>query len=331
MSKKPQFNRKPTSPWFEKVPDNIRAMLTARPSEDLPPLFVKRIGARGQAAVPELIEILIDLELSDQSAPGGGWAPIHAAGLLGHLKAVDAIPALLDVFLGVEIDDVLASVSLGAIINIGEDAEKPLLEALDGLDPEVMPDHYAELVSALVELECADERMGPAIDTVVGLSSVLGAVLLANHLGEEALPRIAALMEVEPITVILEEEQEEGEGDLDGDVDGDVDASDDAEDLDEDEEGEEEADMGPMPHPYLELVAIYEELGGELSPAQVEKRDAAVAFAMANGLALPGVEEAAAEKPAGPPNGKKPGRNEDCWCGSGKKYKKCHADADEAR
>ena len=24
-----------------------------------------------------------------------------------------------------------------------------------------------------------------------------------------------------------------------------------------------------------------------------------------------------------------PGRNEDCWCGSGKKYKKCHMAQDE--
>jgi hypothetical protein len=27
---------------------------------------------------------------------------------------------------------------------------------------------------------------------------------------------------------------------------------------------------------------------------------------------------------------KRPGRNEPCWCGSGKKYKKCHLPADEA-
>ena len=26
---------------------------------------------------------------------------------------------------------------------------------------------------------------------------------------------------------------------------------------------------------------------------------------------------------------KKPGRNDECWCGSGKKYKKCHIDFDE--
>src|SRR5450759_802013 len=25
----------------------------------------------------------------------------------------------------------------------------------------------------------------------------------------------------------------------------------------------------------------------------------------------------------------KPGRNDPCWCGSGKKYKKCHLDSDE--
>ena len=28
---------------------------------------------------------------------------------------------------------------------------------------------------------------------------------------------------------------------------------------------------------------------------------------------------------------KKPGRNESCWCGSGKKYKKCHLHEDDAK
>ncbi len=27
----------------------------------------------------------------------------------------------------------------------------------------------------------------------------------------------------------------------------------------------------------------------------------------------------------------KPGRNEPCWCGSGKKYKKCHLPGEEAK
>jgi hypothetical protein len=322
---KPQIHRKPTSPWFEKVPDDIRAMLTARASEDLPPLFVKRISARGEAAVPELINILIDLELSDEASPGGGWAPIHAAGLLGHLKATDAIAALLDVFMGVEIDDVLAGVSISSLIQMEGAAIAPILETVEGLDIESYPDHFAELVSALVELECSDERMTGYIDAVVGLSSVLGAVLLSAHYGEAAKERIANLMEAEPIEVAPLEVPPEAEGD---------------EDLDEDEEDEEENEFAGMPHPYLELVAIYEELGGELTPAQIEKRDAALVWATEHGLALPGdgeeVDEegdaAPAAKPAAaPPAGQRPGRNDDCWCGSGKKYKKCHIDADSAR
>ncbi|WP_309715377.1 DUF1186 domain-containing protein [Armatimonas sp.] len=35
-------------------------------------------------------------------------------------------------------------------------------------------------------------------------------------------------------------------------------------------------------------------------------------------------------RPAPPPS-KKPGRNDPCWCGSGKKYKKCHLEADQKR
>ena len=26
-----------------------------------------------------------------------------------------------------------------------------------------------------------------------------------------------------------------------------------------------------------------------------------------------------------------PGRNDDCWCGSGKKYKRCHLEKDEQK
>ena len=33
-------------------------------------------------------------------------------------------------------------------------------------------------------------------------------------------------------------------------------------------------------------------------------------------------------QPSTVPSGKKPGRNEPCWCGSGKKYKHCHMQQD---
>jgi preprotein translocase subunit SecA len=37
-----------------------------------------------------------------------------------------------------------------------------------------------------------------------------------------------------------------------------------------------------------------------------------------NGAGGPGARN------GGPPNGKVPGRNDPCWCGSGQKFKKCH-------
>ncbi|MGH2604296.1 MAG: SEC-C metal-binding domain-containing protein [Dehalococcoidia bacterium] len=40
--------------------------------------------------------------------------------------------------------------------------------------------------------------------------------------------------------------------------------------------------------------------------------------------------ESAATEFAEPGPGSEPGRNEPCWCGSGRKYKKCHLDRDQA-
>jgi uncharacterized protein YecA (UPF0149 family) len=55
------------------------------------------------------------------------------------------------------------------------------------------------------------------------------------------------------------------------------------------------------------------------------------------GQAPPGKQAAvsvlpsATRLPASPQTVRQPGRNEPCWCGSGKKYKHCHLAADRAR
>jgi SEC-C motif len=75
----------------------------------------------------------------------------------------------------------------------------------------------------------------------------------------------------------------------------------------------------------VELKAAVQELGGTLRPAHLAKvhemeRVRHQRF------------EALEEDLPGPPavRRERPGRNAPCWCGSGKKYKKCHLDADEA-
>ncbi|MBS1856331.1 MAG: SEC-C domain-containing protein [Acidobacteria bacterium] len=47
-------------------------------------------------------------------------------------------------------------------------------------------------------------------------------------------------------------------------------------------------------------------------------------------ICCPGFEAAEEDEPH-VRSGPKLGRNDPCWCGSGKKYKKCHLASDEAR
>jgi hypothetical protein len=84
----------------------------------------------------------------------------------------------------------------------------------------------------------------------------------------------------------------------------------------------------------IELEASIEDLGGQLTPAQEDK----LARAMDARRRAP--PEPQLENEDGDDffdNGlpvraeKKLGRNEPCWCGSEKKYKKCHLASDEER
>jgi preprotein translocase subunit SecA len=98
-------------------------------------------------------------------------------------------------------------------------------------------------------------------------------------------------------------------------------------------------------HVFVELRSAIEELGGQLTAAQRAKADRADAprrrFAaqiqeavkrlaaqpqpIAQASSLP-LERGGSviSKP------RKVGRNEPCWCGSGKKYKKCHLDLERS-
>jgi hypothetical protein len=81
----------------------------------------------------------------------------------------------------------------------------------------------------------------------------------------------------------------------------------------------------------IELEAAIEDLGGELTPAQKDKVERAINFRRAAPSdpsfgAEDDLEEGMPVRAA-----EKLGRNGPCWCGSGKKYKKCHLAPDEER
>jgi HEAT repeat protein len=96
--------------------------------ELLRPEVEQRILAQGAAAVAPLIQILEDRALLDVRA-GGGWAPIHAAILLGELRASEAIPALLAALADEDHRDLFTEEAIESLTAMGPAALEPVLQA----------------------------------------------------------------------------------------------------------------------------------------------------------------------------------------------------------
>jgi hypothetical protein len=75
----------------------------------------------------------------------------------------------------------------------------------------------------------------------------------------------------------------------------------------------------------IELAGAIESLDGELTVEQRNKLTAVRRMAVDAQRKRP----SASDRPMPARRRERPGRNEPCWCGSGKKYKRCHLDDDE--
>ncbi|MGH8862325.1 MAG: hypothetical protein ACRDVG_14035, partial [Jatrophihabitantaceae bacterium] len=95
----------------------------------LPDRVRDRVLALGPAAVPELVAILEDEPLLFETGPGGGWAPIHAVDVLGELRAVEAIEAMLRVLAGSDFLDIVHDRILLRLPEIGAPVVEPALRA----------------------------------------------------------------------------------------------------------------------------------------------------------------------------------------------------------
>jgi hypothetical protein len=92
-----------------------------------------------------------------------------------------------------------------------------------------------------------------------------------------------------------------------------------------------DAKITPFEHQeVIEFCEAIERLDGELTPTQQEKLKLVRRLREASRPAMEAyMQDRHGQKPQTAPP--KPGRNDPCWCGSGKKYKKCHLGADRAR
>jgi hypothetical protein len=110
-------------------PDDIRRSVRRIISagDSLPDQLRADIVGLGADAVPALVEILSSEELALSASIGAGSAPVHAADLLGALRAVTAVEAMLRALVETQPGDVLFDALVHALVSIGEPIVEPAL------------------------------------------------------------------------------------------------------------------------------------------------------------------------------------------------------------
>ena len=256
-------------------------------SELLPKELRSDILPLGDAGVTALLEILEDETLSQIDSPGEGWAPIHAAELLGDLRAATAVEPMLRALTRTDTLDILHDRVLASLPRIGAPVVEPALRAAASADGEVLD----SVACVLAGIGLRDDRILNVL-----LAQLRRAPDFAGNLAEYGDPRaLPSLLEA-------------------------LDA------FELDESGNPFAN-----HALIEIRCAIEELDGTLTAEQQLKcrrgQKAAEFFRQALLERLEG--RADASPPVAPAcRNDRPGRNDPCWCGSGKKYKRCHLDAD---
>ena len=170
--------------------DLVALLLDSR--ERLPDPVREQILRRGPAVIPALVEVLEDDELAQSDAEGGGHAPIHAAAILGELKAGEAIEPMLRVLGRCDGMDSLYSALIHALKSLGGAVLEPALAAHAAAASE---DQRAAVAEILASLHVRDDRILPILLGVLEDQPELGASLLAEYGDEAALPRLSAALD----------------------------------------------------------------------------------------------------------------------------------------
>lgn len=145
----------------------------------------ERILEHGADAVAPLIRILEGRSLLNASR--GGWAPIHAAVLLGQLHASEAIPALLAALADEEHRDSFTEASIESLTAIGPAALEPVLQAHAGSSDVY---YLMDLEWILCSLGVRDERIFTVFLGALERDPEYGACNLAFYGDERAIEHL---------------------------------------------------------------------------------------------------------------------------------------------
>lgn len=243
-----------------------------------------RVTALGARAVPSLQAALSETDAVRR---------YQAASLLVELGDASGAAELAAALLSDE-EELYGFEIVDDLVQLGERAFEPLLEALQRAAPE----RRFVVMEALVALRVRDDRLRDLLIRALETDGFV-ASLLAEY-GDDGPPVVEALARELSRRLDL----------LAGDPD--------------DDRVRDEAD---------ELAESLRDLGA-LAPSLEDRVAAALGSTRGTRpLALDDDDDRGAwDAPAAVPVRAvvRPGRNEPCWCGSNKKYKKCHLEADEA-
>jgi hypothetical protein len=227
---------------------------------------------------------------TELTSPSDDWTPLAAVYLATELRLAGTVPALVSCVLQADVGDELWEAALIALRGIGAPAVEPLLAAFDAHSDLVA---RASIADALLATRATDEGILNAFLRLFDDDTVEGADKLAQYGDRRALPALVEALdraELDPV------------GNRDFLANEDV----------------------------LNLAGAIEALGGTLTETQRAKEQRVLRrrerlFLEARRLSAH--EIGSTQVPVRREH--RPGRNDACHCGSGKKYKKCHLEADE--
>lgn len=185
----------------EGAPVDSTADLVARlvrAGEELPEPLARALLARGPDAVQPLLVVLEDRGLAREDAPGDGYAPIHAARLLGDLEAGEAIPPMLRRLADCDPMDLLFGTLEEALQAFGRQALEPALAAHAAAGS---VDGRSAMAGVLSAIGARDSRVLAILLATLQEDPVLGAGLLADYGDPAAVPHLGAALdqcEVDP-------------------------------------------------------------------------------------------------------------------------------------
>lgn len=151
----------------------------------------------GEQAIPQLLAALQSPTLAKQNAPCDGWAPVHAARLLGELRATSAIEPMLDVLYDCDPLEYLYSALMDALTAMGPPALEPLLRAQARFDK---PGALNPLHVILAQLGVQDPRVFAVLLTGLQADPSSGAGNLAEYGDPAALPYLMQALDAYRLT-----------------------------------------------------------------------------------------------------------------------------------